>query len=248
VSDGTARLVRFGVCELDLRTGELRRKGVKVKLQTQPFEVLAVLLARHGDMVSREELRARLWPDAIFVDFDHSLAKAVEKIRRAIGDLARSPRYIETVARRGYRFVAPIEVVDPASTRRQPSDVPGACCLVWGERAIVLADTEVVIGRDPGVAIVVASPRVSRRHARIALASGDAILEDLHSKNGTFVNDRRLDHPVALTHGDAIRIGPARLVFHRPDPGISTETNSDLPTSVDAISGSPRSRSVRRAR
>src|SRR5262249_35269420 len=152
-------------------------------------------------MVSREELRARLWPDAVFVDFDHGLAKAVEKIRRAIGDLARSPRYIETVARRGYRFVAPVEVVDPASTLRRPSEIPAACCLVWGERAIVLADSEAVIGRDPGVAIVVSSPRVSRRHARIVLASGAATLEDLHSKNGTFVNDRRVEGPVALTHG-----------------------------------------------
>ena len=101
--------VRFGVFELDLATGELWKRGAKVALQEQPFQVLARLVARPGELVTREELRRALWPDAVFVDFDHGLNKAVVKIRRALGDLAESPRYVETLERRGCRFIAAVE-------------------------------------------------------------------------------------------------------------------------------------------
>ena len=111
-----ARLVRFGLFELDLRTGELRKRGVRIARQEQPFQVLAMLVARPGDLVPREALRAALWPDAVFVDFDHGLNKAVGKIRRALGDLADSPRFVETLERRGYRFIATVERVEEAST------------------------------------------------------------------------------------------------------------------------------------
>jgi Tol biopolymer transport system component/DNA-binding winged helix-turn-helix (wHTH) protein len=99
---------RFGVFEVDLRAGELRRGGLKVKLQEQPFQVLALLLERPGEVVSREELRNRLWPADMFVDFDHSLNAAIKRLRDALGDVAENPRFVETVARRGYRFVAPV--------------------------------------------------------------------------------------------------------------------------------------------
>jgi DNA-binding winged helix-turn-helix (wHTH) protein len=99
---------RFGVFELDLRAGELRRQGLKIKLQEQPFQVLAQLLERPGHVVSREELRNRLWPADTFVDFDHSLNAAIRRLRDAVGDSAENPRFVETVARRGYRFLAPV--------------------------------------------------------------------------------------------------------------------------------------------
>src|SRR6266576_2630328 len=99
---------RFGVFELDLRAGELRRSGSKVKLQEQPFQVLAELLDRPGQVVTREELRNRLWPADTYVDFDHSLNAAIRRLRDALGDSAENPRFVETVARRGYRFVAPV--------------------------------------------------------------------------------------------------------------------------------------------
>jgi len=101
-------VVRFGVFELDLRSGELRRQGLRIRLQEQPFQVLAMLLEHPGELVTREELRKKLWPADTFVDFEHSLNKDINKIREALGDTAESPRFIETVPRRGYRFVAPV--------------------------------------------------------------------------------------------------------------------------------------------
>ena len=107
--DPTVRIARFGVFELDLTTGELRKNGAKLRLQEQPFRVLALLLERTGDVVTREEIRHKLWPADTFVDFDHSLNTAVNKLREVLGDSASSPRYVETLARRGYRFVAPVQ-------------------------------------------------------------------------------------------------------------------------------------------
>ena len=107
--DPTVRIARFGVFELDLTTGELRKNGAKLRLQEQPFRVLALLLERTGDVVTREEIRQKLWPADTFVDFDHSLNTAVNKLREVLGDSASSPRYVETLARRGYRFVAPVQ-------------------------------------------------------------------------------------------------------------------------------------------
>jgi TolB-like protein/Tfp pilus assembly protein PilF len=100
-----AQPVRFGSFELDLRAGELRKQGVKIKLQEQPFQILSMLLERPGEVVTREELRNRLWPSDTFVDFDHSLNKAVNKLREALGDSAENSRFIETLAKRGYRFL-----------------------------------------------------------------------------------------------------------------------------------------------
>ena len=101
-------VVRFGVFELDLRRGELRRQGLRIRLQEQPFQVLAMLLEHPDELVTREELRKKLWPADTFVDFEHGLNKDINKIREALGDTAESPRFIETVPRRGYRFVAPV--------------------------------------------------------------------------------------------------------------------------------------------
>jgi TolB-like protein/DNA-binding winged helix-turn-helix (wHTH) protein/Flp pilus assembly protein TadD len=109
--------LRFGVFEVDLRAGELRKHGLRVRLQEQPFQVLAMLLERAGQVVTREALQKKLWPADTFVDFDHGLNKAVNKIRDALGDSAESPRFVETVARRGYRFLAEVKSTDEASLR-----------------------------------------------------------------------------------------------------------------------------------
>ncbi|HVI08597.1 MAG TPA: winged helix-turn-helix domain-containing protein [Candidatus Binatia bacterium] len=103
-----AGIIRFGVFEVDLAAGELRKSGLKLRLQEQPLRMLALLLEQAGQVVTREELRRQLWPENTFVDFDHSLNTAVNKLREALGDSASSPRYIETLARRGYRFIAPV--------------------------------------------------------------------------------------------------------------------------------------------
>ena len=106
-------VIRFGIFEVDLRAGQLRRNGLKVRLQEQPFQVLAMLLEHPGEVVTREDLRARLWPADTFVDFDHGLNAAVKRLRDALGDSAENPRFVETLARRGYRFLAPVESPSP---------------------------------------------------------------------------------------------------------------------------------------
>lgn len=106
------RLFRFGAFEADEHTGELRKQGRRLALQGQPLQVLLLLLERPGELVSRSEIHQRLWPDGTFVDFDHGLNTAINKIREALGDSASNPRFVETLARRGYRFVAPVEVVN----------------------------------------------------------------------------------------------------------------------------------------
>ncbi|MGZ4731438.1 MAG: winged helix-turn-helix domain-containing protein, partial [Terriglobales bacterium] len=103
------KVIRFAIFELDLAAGELRKNGARVRLQEQPFQILVYLLDRAGEVVTREELRQKLWPADTFVDFDHSLNTAVNKLREALGDSASSPRYVETLARRGYRFLAPVQ-------------------------------------------------------------------------------------------------------------------------------------------
>ncbi|HWO28607.1 MAG TPA: winged helix-turn-helix domain-containing protein, partial [Candidatus Acidoferrum sp.] len=109
--------LRFGVFELDLRAGELRKHGLRVRLQEQPFQVLAALLEHPGEVVTREELQKKLWPVDTFVDFDHGLNKTINKIREALGDSAESPRFVETVSRRGYRFLAEVRAADAAPVR-----------------------------------------------------------------------------------------------------------------------------------
>jgi TolB-like protein/DNA-binding winged helix-turn-helix (wHTH) protein/Flp pilus assembly protein TadD len=125
--------LRFGVFELDLRSGELRKHGLRVRLQEQPFRVLEMLLEHAGEVVTREELQKRLWPADTFVDFDHGLNKAINKIREALGDSAESPRFVETVSRRGYRFLADVKEADAALVRspetiqpHQPQAAPKA--------------------------------------------------------------------------------------------------------------------------
>ncbi|MBS1815048.1 MAG: winged helix-turn-helix domain-containing protein [Acidobacteria bacterium] len=106
---------RFGVFEADPATGELRRKGIRVKLHAQPFQVLAMLLERPGELLTREDISQRLWPEGTFVDYEHGVNSAVNRIREALGDKASNPQFIETLARRGYRFIAPVERISDAA-------------------------------------------------------------------------------------------------------------------------------------
>lgn len=109
---GPARRYRFGIFEADPTTGELRRQGVRVKLNTQPFQLLCLLLDRPGQLLTREEICRELWPNDTFVDYEHGVNSAINRIREALGDTASSPRFVETLARRGYRFVAPVERIE----------------------------------------------------------------------------------------------------------------------------------------
>ena len=131
VSEALHKVVRFGLFELDCRTGELRKQGVKVKLQGKPLQVLQALLERPGEIVTREELQRRLWPSDVFVDFKSGLNTATNRLRITLGDSAESPLYIETLARTGYRFIAPIEVLEP-----QPTIVEAPS--IWARRRFAL--------------------------------------------------------------------------------------------------------------
>src|SRR5918911_4963046 len=115
------RLLRFESFELDTRSRELRKGDTRIRLQEQPFEILRLMLERPGDVVTRDELRQRLWPEGTFVDFEHSLNAAVKRLRAALGDDADNPRFVETLHRRGYRFVAPVIADSPV---RYPHAVP----------------------------------------------------------------------------------------------------------------------------
>ena len=116
-SMGFPTRLRFGVFEMDLQAGELRKQGVKLKLQDQPFQILAAMIQKQGEIVTREDLRQRLGASDAFGDFDHLVNKAVNKIREVLGDASDSPRFVETLPRRGYRFLAPVESIDPVEPR-----------------------------------------------------------------------------------------------------------------------------------
>ena len=121
---------RFGRFELDLRARELRKDGVRIRLQDQPFELLAMLLERPGETLTREELRRRLWPDGTFVDFEHGLNAAVKRLRAVLGDNAEHPRFVETLHRRGYRFIGSVEGLDGVEWHRHESVSTGATSAV----------------------------------------------------------------------------------------------------------------------
>ncbi len=117
-----ARRYRFGIFEVDSATEELRRQGTLVKISAQPLQVLLILLDRPGEVVTRDEISRQLWPDGTFVDYEHGVNSAVNRIREALGDDAANPRFIQTMARRGYRFLAPVERIEPAAKPEQPDD------------------------------------------------------------------------------------------------------------------------------
>lgn len=127
-SSGPAPRYRFGVFEADASTGELRRQGIRIKLNGQSFQVLVMLLERRGELLTREQISRELWPIGTFVDYDHGVNSAVNRIREALNDSASNPRFVETLARRGYRFVAPVERIvlgdqpQPIAELRSPAD------------------------------------------------------------------------------------------------------------------------------
>ena len=120
-SNQIPRFIRFGVFELDTHSGELRKAGMRVRLQGQPLQVLVILLERGGEVVTREEVCSRIWPSQSFGDTDHALNKAIARIREALGDSAETPRYIETLPRHGYRFVGALHQVSSEQTIQEPA-------------------------------------------------------------------------------------------------------------------------------
>jgi DNA-binding winged helix-turn-helix (wHTH) protein len=196
--------LRFADCVIDTELRALTREGHSVPLPPRAFRLLEVLAERRPRPVAHRELRALLWPDTLAGGT--SLARVVNEARAAIGDEARSGQLIRTVHRFGYAFCA--EAIEERGEAQ-----PAACALQWGARLVPLAAGENVIGRDPQALISLASRDVSRRHARIVVADGRVVLEDLGSRNGTYLAESRIPGPTPLQHGDRIGVGPVLLIL-----------------------------------
>jgi len=212
--------LRFGDCVFDSHTRELYRGSALVHVAPKVFGLLEILLEERPAAVSKEKLTERLWP-GVFVA-DGNLARLTAELREAVGDDAHGPRFVRTVARFGYAFHG--EVVEEGPPPRSAGQGAAQCTLVWGEREIPLADGENVIGRDAAADVALDDASVSRQHARIVIAGSSARLEDLGSKNGTFVRERRLDTSAPLRDGDSIRLGAVVVVFRRLVSGTPTVT------------------------
>jgi len=134
------RTFQFGAFEVNERAGELRKHGTRIRIQEQPFQVLTLLLERPGEVVGREEIRSKLWPDNTYVDFDNAISSAVRKLREALGDSADNPRFIETLARRGYRFVGQVAIQSPTPPVPKPTRIK-AVAIASGALLILGAST-----------------------------------------------------------------------------------------------------------
>jgi DNA-binding winged helix-turn-helix (wHTH) protein len=210
--------VRFGEFELDLAAYTLRSGDERVRLEKMPMEALILLVRASGALVKRGEIQAALWGSDVFVERDAAVNTAVRKIRRALGDDAEKPRFIETVVGKGYRFIACVESlgslgqriasVRPAERRTFPS-----YSVTRGADEFILETGVTVLGRDPSVGIYVEHPSVSRQHARISIDGNEAVLDDLKSRNGTFLDGRRIYVPTIIHHGAVIGLGAITLTF-----------------------------------
>ncbi|HEY2941064.1 MAG TPA: FHA domain-containing protein [Vicinamibacteria bacterium] len=213
--------VRFGDCVFDSEMRQLRRASAAIDLPPKTLLLLEALLEQRPRPVSKQSLQDRLWPDT-FVS-ESSLARLIAELRQALGDEGREPRLIRTVHRFGYAFAAEVESL--AGPRAAASGA--SCWLVWRDREYPLAEGDNLLGRGEDCLLALPSGKVSRRHARIRVGRGDAVLEDLGSKNGTYVGAERIAGPTPLADGDEVRLGSVLLVFHaRPALG-STETAAE---------------------
>ncbi len=222
--------VRFGDCLLDTEARQLSRAGRPAELTPKGFELLTNLLAGRPRAFSKQQLHEVLWPDTFVVDV--SLARLVSEVRKAIGDDARAQRYIRTVHGYGYAFSG--EVVEKVGERSTGPAAP--CWLVWGRRMVPLGGGENLVGRAVESVVFIDSSRVSRHHARIEVTETGAVLEDLGSKNGTYIEGKRVEGTVALSDGDQITVGPMVMVFRSADGAASTETEL---TAMDGPSSEP---------
>jgi len=212
--------VHFGEWRLDPDARQLFRGNDAVHVSPKAFELLKLLVERRPRALSKAELHNIIWP-ATFVS-DASLAQLVSEIRAAIGDDAHEPRFLRTVHGFGYAFAA--DAIDISAPSSAPPLSGITYWLLFGTRDIRLSQGENVLGRDPAAAVWLESLRISRFHARIVLTGDEASLEDLGSKNGTYLRDQRIAEPARLQHGDKIRVGPFSLTFHVSRPGATTET------------------------
>ena len=209
--------ISFGECRLDLDSRQLFRDGVEARLTPKAFELLTLLVQNRPKALAKAELSERIWKGT-FVTED-GLPRLVNEVRNAIGDTAREPRWLRTVHGFGYAFAGDADA--EAGTAR-PFGL-GEYAITWASRQFRLGEGVHVIGRDPAAAVCLDSTVISRRHAQIVIGAGQARIEDLGSKNGTYVGDVRVAAPLPLRDGDHIRVGDFTLTFHEA-PTLATET------------------------
>jgi DNA-binding winged helix-turn-helix (wHTH) protein len=213
--------LRFSRCTLDLEARRLFRDNQEVRLSPKAFEALRVLVENRPRAMSKTELLERVWPD-VFVS-DASLARVINEIRDALDDTARNGRIVRTVHAFGYAFVA--EVQSELPRRHTVIAAPSPMCwLISSTRAFQLREGEQIAGRDPDIELCLDSPKVSWRHARILVDGTHATIEDMASKNGTFVRGTRITELTVLNNGDEVRIGQFQFVFRVEETPPSTET------------------------
>jgi DNA-binding winged helix-turn-helix (wHTH) protein len=208
-------LVQPGLCRIS-------HDGQTVHLRPKVMEVLACLAGSAGRMVTRQALIDTVWA-RVFIS-DSALARAVFELRRALGDDGPLPRYVETIPRRGYRLVAP---VTPCGEANGIAAALSRFVVVVDEREVRLYEGDNVVGRAPDARVHVDSSTVSRRHARIVVRGDSAVIEDLGSKNGTEVDGRAIDAPVALADRAIVWVGSVALTFHDTGADGTTRTAAD---------------------
>jgi DNA-binding winged helix-turn-helix (wHTH) protein len=212
--------VQFGTFVLDPETRELLRAGRAVPLSPKAFDLLRLLVANRPKAMTKSELLEYLWPDTFVVE--KNLANLIGEIRDALGEDSSNPRFIRTIHRFGYAFR---EISSRSDHERPPNRLDDALFLVkWVNGRARIGAGEYVLGRDPDVEILLNHAGVSRRHALIRIAADGATIEDLGSKNGTFVGERLLVKAGPLADGDIIRVGSVELTFSALQMPTSTET------------------------
>jgi DNA-binding winged helix-turn-helix (wHTH) protein len=211
---------RFGQFALDTPTRQLLGDDREIRLSPKAFDLLCALVRNRNRAMSRAELHQLLWPTTFVLETN--LASLVAEIRRALGDTADAPRFVRTMHRFGYWFIGD---VDDAEAIEAPVGTVNYW-VVWDGRQVRLIDGDNVLGRAPDAAVWIDAPGVSRHHARIVISGGRATVEDLASKNGTFVRDRRVGAPLVLCDGDQIRLGSVVITFRIPPATGSTESVS----------------------
>jgi len=211
--------VRFSEYYLDTDARQLFQGAREVHLSPKAFELLKVLVENRPRAISKAELLEKIWP-GVFVS-EASLARSVSEIREAIGEHSRTDGFLQTVHGFGYRFAS--QGVTDTHSGSLPVDGP-VCWLIGRNLEFRVLDGEHVVGREPGVSIRLDSPKVSRNHARVTVHGRAVSIEDLASKNGTFVGGVRISQVTSLNPGDEIQIGPIRLQFKVVEGPGNTET------------------------
>lgn len=215
--------VRFGEYTLDWNSRQLFRNESPVHLPPKALELLKLVIDQRPRALSKAELHERLWPST-FVS-DGTLTSLVAELRGAIGDRGRRARFLRTVHGFGYSFSGEVIELDVSRPRNGPT-----CWLIWDSGRTMLREGENILGRDRGLAAWFESVDVSRRHARISLTDGEAILEDLQSRNGTFVGGDRITGPYTLSDGDQIGLGSVLVTFRAAPADASTESRASSPS------------------